>query len=209
MGDWTSLAMFWATAGLVLVTLFATVLNYWLVRSSHDPHVVAYSASDPDRTTMIVLVVKNVGNGLAYDVRFDTSEPIPWKAWGVSPETAKSPEFMEEGPIIKGIPLLAPGESRVMNWGQFGGLKAALNGRSIRLTATYESRGVLPWNPTEHRTESVIEVDSFAGTVAHELPLVSVHRELEKIRQTLESFARGGSQLRARVQMDEDEKGFE
>ena len=206
MADWTSVAMFWATAGLVLVSLFATVLNYWLVRSSHDPHVVVYSASDPDRSTGLVLVVKNVGRGLAYDIRFDTSEPIPWKAWGVNEKEAKTSEVMEEGPLVDGIPLLAPQESRVMNWGQFGGLKAALNGRSIRITATYESRGVLPWNPTEHMTESVVEVDSFAGTVAHELPLISIQRELAKIRQTLDSLARGSRQLRARVQIEGDEK---
>lgn len=197
--------MFWATVGLVLVSLFATILNYWLVRSTHDPHVVVYSASDPDRSTVLVLVVKNVGRGLAYDVRFDTSEPIPWKAWGVSVEEAKSPETMEEGPLIDGIPLLAPQESRVMNWGQFGGLKAALDGRAIRVKATYQSRGVLPWNPTEHQTESVLEVGSFAGTVAHELPLITIQRELEKIRRTLENIARGSRQLSARVQIEGDE----
>lgn len=203
MSDWTQVAMFWATFGLVLVTVVATMLNYWLVRSQHDPHVLVYTASDPDRPSVITIVVKNVGRGAAYNVRFASSRPIPWQAWGLNAEGASAAVAMDKGPLVSGIPILAPSESRVMNWGQYGGLEVALEGQPIRVTTTYESRGVLPFNPTEHSTESVLEAESFAGTVAHQLPLVEIRNEMKELRQLLGHLMTGFKKLNVRVSMEE------
>jgi hypothetical protein len=58
---------------------------------------------------------------MAYDVRFQFSDPLPNRAWGMDVEGAETAQPMRSGPLIDGIPTLAPGETRVIDWGQRGG----------------------------------------------------------------------------------------
>lgn len=57
---------------------------------------------------------------------------------------------------------MAPGESRAILWGYWDGLHEILGDSSVRVDASYESRGGMhPSNPTHHASESVLEVASF------------------------------------------------
>lgn len=161
------MGMLLATVGLVFVSFLTASISYLFLRHTYDPHVIVYATADPDRPTIINLVIKNVGNRPAYDVRFQPSEPLPNRAFGMDPETAKPAEPMTAGPIVSGIPMLAPKDERVITWGQYHGLRASLGDRTISVVTTYSSRGALPWDPTDHSSTSALEVRSFASTVAH------------------------------------------
>lgn len=86
-----------ATVALVVVSLFAAQISFFMMRKTYDPHVIVYAASDPDRPSIITLVVENVGEGVAYDVRFSLSRDLPARAFGLAPETAKPAKRMTEG----------------------------------------------------------------------------------------------------------------
>lgn len=97
---------------------------------------------------------------------------------------------MSRGPLMRGIPALAPGERRVINWGQYGGLRDSLPARTVDIAAKFQGRRAGPWTPSDHEVRSVLEVASFEKTDAAETPSRVRNDELKKIRSQLESIAR-------------------
>jgi len=147
------------------VALTSLVVNYLLLRELHDPQVIVYAIADGRRPSIINLVIKNIGKGIAHNVKFKADTPIPGDAFGF--EGAKVPQPMTSGPFITGIPMLHPDETRILTWGQYGGLKAAgLSDRDLVITATYRSKPRLRVTDSKHTSVSVISVKSFEHTDA-------------------------------------------
>lgn len=164
MNDSTTLWTVVASAGALLSAAFAAVyvwLTFRLVRSQTDPHVVVYVKHDESRPTILIIVIENVGGGLATGISFETSRPVPTAAWGVGVEEASPAETMVRGPLIDGIPTLGPRDCRKITWGQFGGLKRALNDVPIDVTCKFHrGKRQMP------ETTSHLEVNSFSDTDA-------------------------------------------
>lgn len=183
--DWTQVGMFWGTVLLVLASTGTVGVTYLLLRTQADPQVIVYTKHDPLRPTVLLIVIENVGNGVAYNVKFQLAKPIVKEAWGVEQPSSDPLRVMSEGPLASGIPILAPKERRVLTWGQYGGLSSVLGVGGVNITCTFESRRAFPWDPTEHITHSVLEVHSFYRTDASESPVSRQAREIERIATTL------------------------
>lgn len=176
---WTAVAALGATLSALFAALYVW-LTYRLVRGQTDPHVVVYVKHDHSRPTILLLVVENVGRGLASDVTFRTSRPLPAEAWGIEkPPKAAGP--MVDGPIVKGIPTLGPGDSRKISWGQFGGLKKSLGDEGIDITCEFK-RGNKKMKPTKSR----LEVNSFEGTDATSSEGARLVKEVGAIAKQIE-----------------------
>ena len=126
-----------STVALALLTGIYVWLTNRLLKAQIDPCVVVYAKHDDSRPSFVLLVVENVGRSVARNIRFDFSEPIPESAWGISPDEAPTPHEMQSGPLISGIPALAPGDSRRMTWGQYGGIKKMIGDRCVRVTCRF------------------------------------------------------------------------
>ena len=187
--NWIQVGMFLATVGLVAVSVGGVMVSYFLLRSHVDPAVVVYTAHDERRPSLLIIVIENVGASPAYDVRFDLSRPIPQNAWGIE-GLQKDEEVvpMREGPLVDGVPVLGPGDRRVLNWGQYGALEEVLGDEPVKISARFESRRSFPWDPTEHVSTSVLEVRSFLATDASEPPDLRGVKALEKISKDLSSI---------------------
>lgn len=103
---WTTIGAFWASLSIALITVMATVINYLFFRANVDPNIIIYVDTDEKRPSLILLVVENIGKGLARDISFNFSKPLPQDAWGLGPES-EEPQAMNSGPLIHGIPALA------------------------------------------------------------------------------------------------------
>ncbi len=159
VAGWTLLA----TIVVAIATVAYVCLTHQLVRAQTDPCVIVYTKFDGG--SHILLVIENVGNGIARDVRFELSREIPKYASGLDVDSAHVRETLNSGPLINGIPAMKPGETRVHVWGQWGGLKKALG--SDPLTVKCHCRR-LPsrFAATENELDPVectLEVDSFEG----------------------------------------------
>ena len=154
------------TVVLALAAIASSAVTYWALRRNVDPSVVVYADEHPTQATLIVIVIENVGAGVAYDVRFELEDELPIKAWGLTEEKAKEPEIMNGGPLVSGIPALGPGSKRVINWGQFGGLKKALGTRAVGVNVSFEARHRLFWDSDRMSTSCFLESASFEGTTA-------------------------------------------
>ena len=159
--DWTSLGTLASTITLAVLTGVYVVLTRRLVRAQSDPCVIVFARHDHSRPTFIQIVIKNVGRSLARDVNFTLSSPIPHRAFGLDSDNSSDVGPMAEGPLLDGIPALAPGEERRITWGQYGGLTKALGKKCVTVTSTFRSG-----NQKLAPVESVLEIRSFVITDA-------------------------------------------
>lgn len=150
----------------LLIALTSTIINYLVLRSQKDPEVIIYAVHDERRPSIINLIIKNSGKGMAHDVKFAPNRWIPARAFGLNETKAMKPQEMTNGPLISGIPTLAAGEKRIITWGQYGGLKIGLGDEVLNIKATYYSRPPLYLKRQRHETTSGLDIRSFEGTDA-------------------------------------------
>jgi hypothetical protein len=210
--DWVVAYAAWAAAAAAIVYTFLTVWLSWETRQARlaqsVPNVVVRVVHDRDRETVLCIVIENIGHGVAFDVKFILSRDIPQIANGIAiADATESPkEFvkMTKGPLISGIPLLCPGDRRVITWGQFGGLTSVLGGSPVEVVAKYmDRRGVLS---RTLRSTSYLEVESFSWTDASATATTVVSRSLRKIADEVSKISLGNSKVRVVVQTVEEEK---
>jgi len=192
--DWSAWVTAVATIVLAVLTFIYVRLTGKLLASQSDPCVILSVVLDEERPTIIQLVVRNVGTGLAHDIRFEFSRSLPAKAFGMSKENSNETEIMKDGPLVNGIPALGPGETRKVDWGQYGGLMAALGEEPIVATCKFKKNGKdMP------PTNCPLDVSSFAGTVAVETPPAKLAKELGKISKIMQHFSSGFYKLKVEV----------
>lgn len=177
---WTAVAAVAASLSALFAALY-TWLTFRLVRGQSEPNVIIYVRHDESRRSVLQIVIENIGRGLATDLRFKPSREIPQKAWGFSETDVKPVQPMTEGPLVHGIPSLAPGDSRKISWGQYFGLKKALGDQPITVICEYKhGRRQMP------AVTAMLEIDSFTGTDALESEAARVTNELARIADAME-----------------------
>ena len=75
-------------------------------------------------------------------------------------EKAEVAKPMTSGPLIKGIPSLGPNSSRVLVWGQYGGLVKSLSNPIVNVTCTFTNSSGRLCEPVE----CILEIKSFDRT---------------------------------------------
>ena len=172
-GDWISLLM-------ALIASASAAVTYVVYRSATDPEVIVYADTDPKRPSIVNLIIKNIGKGPASNITFTSDRPLPTRAFGI--EIPKEmPEVMRDGPIILGIPYLAPDQSLILTWGQYGGLSKFLGKTPITVKSKYKrSRSIRPYSQYLE-SESQLDIQCFAATD------ISDHNWGPKIVKTLEN----------------------
>jgi hypothetical protein len=202
--SWTDVGVFWITILVGIVTAAATAINYFLYRVQVAPEIVVLVVVDDRRPSMINLVIENIGKGVAKNIRFTSSEPIP-KAYGVAPSVAEPATLLSAGPFAHGIPALGPGARRVLTWGQYGGLHSAMGNRVIKVTARYTADKHTPWDPEEYVTESLLDVRSLEGlSIADHNYDKAAAEELKRIADAVHPLSNGWRVLKVEVQEPKD-----
>lgn len=192
--DWSAWVTAVATIVLAVLTFVYVRLTGKILSTQSDPCVILTVVHDEERATILQLVARNVGTGLAQDIRFEFSRPLPTRAFGLSKDDVKKTTVMADGPLIDGIPALGPGECRKIDWGQYGGLIAALGNNPIIATCKFKKDG-----KNMPPTKCPLDVTSFVGTVAVESSLAKAARELEKLSKSIQHLASGFHKLKVEV----------
>lgn len=178
----------WVTALSSLVLMLVTGVYVWIswkiFEGRFDPYVIVTVIHDKNQPSILMLVVKNIGPGLAEHVEFQSDRAIPEHAFGLSPESAEDATIMDNGPLITGIPCLGPGETREIMWGQYGGLIKALGSKPLEIVCSFKRQGKkMP------PVKCLLEVTSFKGTDASNTPQIEVIKHLKNIEKNIERLA--------------------
>jgi hypothetical protein len=201
---WTEIGMLCTTVVLVLITVSATVINYFFFRSQTDPEVIVYTSPDERRPSVVILVIENIGRSLAKNITFACSKPIPQKAFRLG-DDAPTPKTMDHGPIINGIPSLGPHSKRIITWGQYGGLKKGIGDEVIDITVTFRSDRMLGLGQRYHKVVCPIDIKSFAGTDAADYNWdKKAVDQLKKTAKTMEHIASDFRSLKAHLIQDKE-----
>ncbi|ADJ29615.1 hypothetical protein [Nitrosococcus watsonii] len=192
--DWSDWITAIATLVLAILTFIYVRLTRSILATPSDPCVVLTVVHDEERVSILQLVAKNIGTGLATEIRFEFNHPVPDRAWGVAESDAKEAVEMKHGPLIEGIPALGPGETRRIDWGQYGGLKVALAGKNLVATLRFrKGKKEMP------AIRCPLDIESYAHTVVAEKPAVKAAKELAEISKHLKQLAAVHSKLRIEV----------
>jgi len=178
---------------MALIAIAATTISYSVFSANSSPDVIVHLELDQDTGSLFNLVIENIGNGAAKNVRFKPESPLPQKAFGM-PGDAQMPKEMDYGPIINGIPYMAPGTSRKILLGQYGGLVQWLKDESLIINVECERANKIFGIPNMVRNTSSIDVHSFLGTgLGDNSNAKGIKDELKKLNKEV-------SQLRLLIQ---------
>ena len=158
IGNWISVLM-------ALIAVSSTAITYLVYRSATDPNVIVYADADKNRPSVINLIIKNIGKGSAVDISFLPTRPLPSKAFGIEVPD-KLPAMMTAGPIVTGIPYLAPNQEIVITWGQFGGLANYIEDSSIIVNVIYHRSKRFGFFSSSIKSISKLDVHQFNSTDA-------------------------------------------
>jgi hypothetical protein len=179
---WTAVAAVAASMSAMAAAVY-TWLTFRLVKAQNEPSIIVYVCSNPERQTLIMIRIANIGRDVAFDVTFKSSRPIPSRAYGLTTDSTHLAEFMTDGPLIDGIPVLGPGDTRDITWGQYGGLMNAVGREPIDVAITYKH------GRRRKKAHSRLEVASFTATDDWESPLAKSAGFLEEISKSVKSIA--------------------
>lgn len=152
----------WISVFMALIAAASAAITYAVYRSSIDPEVIVYADTDKKRPTIIILIIENIGKGPAENISFKVSRDLPEKAFSIE-EPQIMPKTMTSGPIVNGIPFLAPNQKIVVTWGQYGGLKKYIGGNNIVVKAQYKRANSKFWSNKLY-SSSQLFVEAFHGT---------------------------------------------
>lgn len=176
IGIFANIATAFATTGSLYVAIR-------LLEQNIEPDVIIYAHTDNRQPSIIFLCIENVGNQLAQNISFDTDKRVPQGAFGIE-GLSSSTSYFESSVFQKGMATLAPKDKRLYMWGQYGGLKDALEPDGcITFKVTYFSRPVLklPFRGLrKHQFSSTIDIESFSLTCANLDPLLDNLRKMTK-----------------------------
>ena len=145
------------------IAALSALIAFAVYRSSTDPEVIVYADLDKKRPSIVNLVIKNIGNAPAKNIEFSSDRPLPKKAYSIAiPDVI--PEQMNDGPLIIGVPYLAPKQELVLTWGQYGGLKKFIGNRPIAVTSKFERSQKLFFQRKNLISTSLLDIECFAQT---------------------------------------------
>lgn len=180
----SSIGLLIATIVLVYYTKVLAIEAKKTREQQTAPNVIIYAAHDNDRPTIILLVIKNIGHGLAKNIRFEMSKQIN-TAFGINKASIKK-IAIDSGPLITGIPALGPGESRVLNWGQPAGLQDEIGSSIVDITCIFESANGVEMP----RNICGVDIESFKNCAGHSSIELRAVNALEGINSELKRLSR-------------------
>jgi len=192
--DWSACVTALATIVLAIVTFWYARLTKKILDAQSDPCVVLSVVHDEDRATIFQLIARNVGKGIAHDIRFEFSRPLPSEAFGITKAKTKKASEMTAGPLINGIPALVPGECRKVDWGQYKGLMDAVGDSPIIATCRFK-KGRKEMPPVQ----CSLDVASFTETAGDQSLSARMIEELKKMSKNIGDLCKGIQKLQIEV----------
>lgn len=157
---WLSILMAWIATASMLIT-------YLVFRSSTYPLIIVYADPDIKRPSIVNLIIKNIGNGPAHHIDFKSGRAIPSEAFGIETPTAM-PKTMKAGPIVNGIPFLAPNQQITLTWGQYGGLYKYFGDEPIEVESIFYSVAKQNFFSKKLSAKSTLDIRMFKNSESSE-----------------------------------------
>lgn len=174
----------------LIISLMALLVTYVVFKSNQTPRIIIFATPHYGKETFIQLNVKNIGNGFAENVTIKSDQVIPRQAFGIVGLNGEKRTF-ESGIFQHGIKFFHPQQSYIFDWGQFGGLKEALNSQPITFKVTYHYKHPLNFWKSKLTDVSVInifELEALPASIGGiNENLDKIHKEIKQLNATIKN----------------------
>lgn len=136
----------------LVVALLTLIIAYIVYFNNSKGDVVVYVKVDLDRQGIILLIIQNIGKGIAQNIKFSGTESI-----------LKNSPGIDIGAFKVGTPILFPDEKLIYTLGTYPGLKESLPNEPIKIIITFHSKIAL--YPYKRKIKNVVTIDinAFGG----------------------------------------------
>ncbi len=180
----------WISIFMALIATASVIVTYSVFRSSTDPLIIVYAEPDLKRPSVVNLIIKNIGKGAAHSVRFSPNRPLPDKAYGIE-LPINMPNEMKSGPIVTGIPFLAPEQQIILTWGQYGGLYKFIGDSPIEIESIFNAVGRHSFLLRKLRSISSLDIKMFEQSQSSEYGFgPNIVKELKDIKEAINEISK-------------------
>jgi len=185
----------WISVFMALVATASAIVTYSVFRSSTDPVVIVYADPDLKRPSVVNLIIRNIGNGAAHSIKFKLTKPLPYNAFSID-EPKEMPEIMQVGPIVTGIPFLAPAQQITLSWGQYGGLYKYIGDKPIQVQSLYYAAGKYKFYSRRLSAISSLDIRMFERSESSEYGYgPNLVKELKTLNNSLATVSESVQQI--------------
>ena len=140
------------------------------------PDVVVYIRAHAKRGTFMMIRIENIGRGVATNIKFEPSRPIPF--------SSDSEKVMASGPLIDGIPSLVSGEIRDVMWSEYRVLEKVIGDDPITIDYNYFH------GKKKLKGSTQIDVKSFMNSPASGEPIAVIADNVAQISRNIQKITR-------------------
>jgi hypothetical protein len=163
----------------LIISLLALLVTYAVFKSDQQPQIIIFATPHYGKPSLIQLHVKNIGKSIAENIHISSDQPIPRGAFGIS-RLNELPKSFESGIFKYGVKVFPPNQSYIFDWGQFGGLKEALNEKPITFKVTYLYKHPLNLWKTKITDISIIDINELEALPSSDGGLIEQMKNINK-----------------------------
>lgn len=166
----------------LLISLTAVIISYVSASRNSSPYVVVYLSGMNNENKTLKLVVKNIGNAPAFDVKLDFTNGYP--------EVPDYVTNLQETFLKDCIKFLPPNESRLAEIGEGANFIKLNFDKEYCVDVTYFKKSFIFKRNVEVSDQFTIEVNSFVSSSYAKPALVQslddINSTFEKLKKVLE-----------------------
>ncbi|MDM1341551.1 MULTISPECIES: hypothetical protein [Acinetobacter] len=173
----------------LIISLMALLVTYAVFKSDQQPQIIVFALPHYGKQSFIQLQIKNIGKSIAYNVQISSDQPIPKRAFGIKKLNA-SKDYFDSGIFKHGVKVFPPNQSYIYDWGQYGGLREALDNNPITMKVTYWYQHPLNLWKTQITDISIIDINELEALPSSDggfiEQLQNINKELKILNTKLE-----------------------
>lgn len=163
----------------LIVAIGSLIVTYIVYFNNSKGDVVVYTKVDLDRQGLILLVIHNIGKGIAQDITYNGTESI-----------IKNSSGYDIGAFISGTPILFPDEKLIYSLGMYHNLKNTLPDHPIELDIHFRTKIALYPYRRKIKNAVTIDINAFSGVdIGESIFQKDVRTSLKEISSSLKKMS--------------------
>ncbi|MEQ1320026.1 hypothetical protein [Acinetobacter guillouiae] len=134
------------------IALLTFIIAYIVYYDNSKGDVIVYLKVDLERQGLILLIIQNIGKGIAQDIKFYGAESINVNSSGV-----------DIGALKVGTPILFPNEKLVYSLGVYHELKNNELAIPLKINITFFSKFAFYPFKRKLKNQTILDINSFKG----------------------------------------------
>lgn len=163
----------------LIIGLLTFIIAYIVYYNNTVGDVVVYAKVDLERQGLILLVIHNIGKGIAQDIQYKGAEAI-----------SKNSSGYDIGALISGTPILFPDEKLIYSLGMYHTLKKSLDNQRLEIDISFYSKTAFQLYKRRIKNQVILDINAFSGVdIGEPIFQSEVKKSLREISASLKKIS--------------------